>query len=176
MRSEVGVLLYTTCVFLSIQLSLLYLMTFQSFACFKMTFVSFAWYSIHCSCCLHYNLPSMILQIRRQSTYELQIFKDRWARAVKEDKNWSDPFKTRQRRRQWYKQRRKSKVKRRWGLKVIWNSINGLTKTRTNRLSSVALWHSITTSSCQIHTLQFVLKLVPIIQWLVHYLDRFSFS
>lgn len=52
-------------------------------------------------------------EIRRQSTYELQIFKDRWARAVKEDKKWSDPSKTRQRRKQWYEQRRKSKVKRR---------------------------------------------------------------
>ncbi|KAJ8534905.1 hypothetical protein K7X08_016633 [Anisodus acutangulus] len=30
-------------------------------------------------------------EIRRQSTYELQIFKDRWERAVEEDKNWVDP-------------------------------------------------------------------------------------
>ncbi|TMW95571.1 uncharacterized protein [Solanum lycopersicum] len=51
-------------------------------------------------------------EIRRQSTYELQIFKDRWERAVKQDKNWADPFKASQRRRQLYKQRRKSKVKK----------------------------------------------------------------
>ncbi|KAJ6925765.1 hypothetical protein NC651_010252 [Populus alba x Populus x berolinensis] len=32
------------------------------------------------------------MEIRRQSTWELQIFKDRWKQAVKEDKNWVDPF------------------------------------------------------------------------------------
>ncbi|KAJ6416538.1 hypothetical protein OIU84_002406 [Salix udensis] len=32
------------------------------------------------------------MEIRRQSTWELQIFKDRWNRAVKDDKNWVDPF------------------------------------------------------------------------------------
>ncbi|KAI5570547.1 hypothetical protein BDE02_11G037000 [Populus trichocarpa] len=32
------------------------------------------------------------MEIRRQSTWELQIFKDRWNQAVKEDKNWVDPF------------------------------------------------------------------------------------
>ncbi|WMV49164.1 hypothetical protein MTR67_042549 [Solanum verrucosum] len=34
-------------------------------------------------------------EIRRQSMYELQIFKDRWERAVEEDKNWVDPVKDR---------------------------------------------------------------------------------
>ncbi|XP_050234622.1 uncharacterized protein LOC126682897 [Mercurialis annua] len=33
------------------------------------------------------------MEIRRQSTLELQIFKDRWNEAVKEDKDWVDPFK-----------------------------------------------------------------------------------
>ncbi|KAF9672293.1 hypothetical protein SADUNF_Sadunf11G0026300 [Salix dunnii] len=32
------------------------------------------------------------MEIRRQSTWELQIFKDRWNQAVKEDKKWVDPF------------------------------------------------------------------------------------
>lgn len=32
-------------------------------------------------------------EIRRQSTWELQTFKERWERAVKEDKDWVDPFK-----------------------------------------------------------------------------------
>ncbi|KAG6382458.1 hypothetical protein SASPL_157873 [Salvia splendens] len=31
-------------------------------------------------------------EIRRQSTVELQKFKERWERAVKEDKRWVDPF------------------------------------------------------------------------------------
>ncbi|KAK6154720.1 hypothetical protein DH2020_008968 [Rehmannia glutinosa] len=31
-------------------------------------------------------------EIRRQSTIELQTFKQRWERAVKEDGNWVDPF------------------------------------------------------------------------------------
>ncbi|KAI3466665.1 hypothetical protein Pfo_023328 [Paulownia fortunei] len=31
-------------------------------------------------------------EIRRQSTIELQKFKERWEGAVKEDKNWVDPF------------------------------------------------------------------------------------
>ncbi|EXB51801.1 hypothetical protein L484_006374 [Morus notabilis] len=31
-------------------------------------------------------------EIRRQSTWELQVFKERWNRAVEEDKNWVDPF------------------------------------------------------------------------------------
>ncbi|CAI9783831.1 unnamed protein product [Fraxinus pennsylvanica] len=38
------------------------------------------------------------LEIRRQSTTELQIFKERWERAIKEDKNWVDPFSRRRRR------------------------------------------------------------------------------
>ncbi|KAL5579344.1 hypothetical protein UlMin_011786 [Ulmus minor] len=38
-------------------------------------------------------------EIRRQSTWELQVFKQRWNRAVEEDKNWVDPFKTEPRRR-----------------------------------------------------------------------------
>ncbi|KAG7019637.1 hypothetical protein SDJN02_18600 [Cucurbita argyrosperma subsp. argyrosperma] len=32
-------------------------------------------------------------EIRRQSTWELQIFKNRWNKAVAEDKSWVDPFK-----------------------------------------------------------------------------------
>lgn len=40
-----------------------------------------------------------IEQIRRQSTSELQIFKERWEQAVKEDGNWVEPFKWRRRRR-----------------------------------------------------------------------------
>ncbi|KAF5475622.1 hypothetical protein F2P56_007414 [Juglans regia] len=32
-------------------------------------------------------------EIRRQSTWELQTFKERWNQAVEEDKNWVDPFK-----------------------------------------------------------------------------------
>ncbi|VFQ81668.1 unnamed protein product [Cuscuta campestris] len=32
-------------------------------------------------------------EIRRQSTYELQRFKERWEEAVNEDKNWVDPYK-----------------------------------------------------------------------------------
>ncbi|CAI0407326.1 unnamed protein product [Linum tenue] len=39
-----------------------------------------------------------IEQIRRQSTWELQIFKDRWNKAVKEDKFWVDPFRSIRRR------------------------------------------------------------------------------
>lgn len=31
-------------------------------------------------------------EIRRQSTWELQIFKERWNRAVEDDKKWVDPF------------------------------------------------------------------------------------
>ncbi|KAL8506982.1 hypothetical protein ACS0TY_017750 [Phlomoides rotata] len=34
-------------------------------------------------------------EIRRQSTYELQTFKERWERAVKEDENWVNPFPSR---------------------------------------------------------------------------------
>ncbi|KAJ0582651.1 hypothetical protein HanHA300_Chr04g0154521 [Helianthus annuus] len=33
-----------------------------------------------------------LAKIRRQSTSELEIFKRRWEKAVKEDKNWVDPF------------------------------------------------------------------------------------
>ncbi|KAL2343978.1 hypothetical protein Fmac_005263 [Flemingia macrophylla] len=32
------------------------------------------------------------VEIRRQSTWELQVFKDRWNRAIDEDKSWVDPF------------------------------------------------------------------------------------
>ncbi|XP_059291009.1 uncharacterized protein LOC132044525 [Lycium ferocissimum] len=50
-------------------------------------------------------------EIRRQSTYELQIFKDRWKRAIEEDKNWVDPVEEiNRRRRQRRKQIRKLKV------------------------------------------------------------------
>ncbi|KAI3718845.1 hypothetical protein L6452_19730 [Arctium lappa] len=41
-------------------------------------------------------------EIRRQSTMELKMFKQRWEKAVKEDRNWVDPFLRRKRR---YKQR-----------------------------------------------------------------------
>ncbi|XP_057963212.1 uncharacterized protein LOC131154443 [Malania oleifera] len=37
-------------------------------------------------------------EIRRQSTWELQTFKQRWEKAVKEDKFWVDPFRRSQRR------------------------------------------------------------------------------
>ncbi|KAK9267534.1 hypothetical protein L1049_009962 [Liquidambar formosana] len=37
-------------------------------------------------------------EIRRQSTSELQIFRKRWEQAVKEDKDWVDPYKRNQRR------------------------------------------------------------------------------
>ncbi|KAK4364149.1 hypothetical protein RND71_015507 [Anisodus tanguticus] len=50
-------------------------------------------------------------EIRRQSMYELQIFKDRWERAVEEDKNWVDPVEAISRRRKRRKQIRKLKVK-----------------------------------------------------------------
>ncbi|RVW46326.1 LINE-1 reverse transcriptase-like [Vitis vinifera] len=38
-------------------------------------------------------------EIRRQSTWELHVFRDRWDKAVKEDRKWVDPFKKIQRRR-----------------------------------------------------------------------------
>ncbi|XVE51272.1 hypothetical protein DITRI_Ditri02bG0026700 [Diplodiscus trichospermus] len=38
-------------------------------------------------------------EIRRQSTWELKVFKERWNQAVEEDKNWVDPFLRYQRRR-----------------------------------------------------------------------------
>ncbi|XP_038712790.1 uncharacterized protein LOC120006722 isoform X1 [Tripterygium wilfordii] len=44
------------------------------------------------------------MEIRRQSTWELQIFKDRWNQAVAEDKDWVDPFTRYQKQRK--KQRR----------------------------------------------------------------------
>ncbi|OIS99281.1 PREDICTED: uncharacterized protein LOC109230950 [Nicotiana attenuata] len=51
-------------------------------------------------------------EIRRQSTHELQIFKERWERAVEEDQNWVDPFEASSRkRRQRLKQIRKLKIK-----------------------------------------------------------------
>ncbi|KAG5561514.1 hypothetical protein RHGRI_004528 [Rhododendron griersonianum] len=37
-------------------------------------------------------------EIRRQSTSELRLFRKRWEQAVKEDKNWVDPFSRRKRR------------------------------------------------------------------------------
>ncbi|KAJ7946925.1 Lysine ketoglutarate reductase trans-splicing-like protein (DUF707) [Quillaja saponaria] len=43
-------------------------------------------------------------EIRRQSTWELQIFKERWNRAIAEDRGWADPFKRLQR----YRKRRHS--------------------------------------------------------------------
>ncbi|XP_041989933.1 uncharacterized protein LOC121741290 isoform X1 [Salvia splendens] len=41
------------------------------------------------------------LEIRKQSSMELQKFKERWDRAVREDRNWVDPFSSIQRRRYW---------------------------------------------------------------------------
>ncbi|XP_019418899.1 PREDICTED: uncharacterized protein LOC109329636 isoform X6 [Lupinus angustifolius] len=42
-------------------------------------------------------------EIRRQSTWELEIFKERWNQAVADDKHWVDPFKgsEQRRRRRW---------------------------------------------------------------------------
>ncbi|CAL0334393.1 unnamed protein product [Lupinus luteus] len=31
-------------------------------------------------------------KIRRQSTWELEIFKERWNQAIADDKHWIDPF------------------------------------------------------------------------------------
>ncbi|XP_027346395.1 uncharacterized protein LOC113858116 isoform X2 [Abrus precatorius] len=45
------------------------------------------------------------IEIRRQSTWELQVFKERWNQAIAEDRNWVDPFKSDQRR---MRQRRNS--------------------------------------------------------------------
>ncbi|TYH71370.1 hypothetical protein ES332_D05G181300v1 [Gossypium tomentosum] len=45
-------------------------------------------------------------EIRRQSTWELKIFKERWNQAVIQDKDWIDPFPRQQRRR---KHKRQSK-------------------------------------------------------------------
>ncbi|XP_022723404.1 uncharacterized protein LOC111280361 isoform X2 [Durio zibethinus] len=46
-------------------------------------------------------------EIRRQSTGELKAFKERWNKAVEEDKNWVDPFLRYQRRR---KQKRQTQL------------------------------------------------------------------
>ncbi|CAA0817927.1 Protein of unknown function (DUF707 [Striga hermonthica] len=48
-------------------------------------------------------------EIRRQSSIELKKFKERWERAVKEDKNWVDPFPKTWRRKIWPNRRRHSK-------------------------------------------------------------------
>lgn len=37
-------------------------------------------------------------EIRRQSTWELEVFKERWNKAIADDKKWVDPFKRRIRR------------------------------------------------------------------------------
>ncbi|KAG5561516.1 hypothetical protein RHGRI_004528 [Rhododendron griersonianum] len=42
--------------------------------------------------------PEESVKIRRQSTSELRLFRKRWEQAVKEDKNWVDPFSRRKRR------------------------------------------------------------------------------
>nr|AND01153.1 hypothetical protein [Linum usitatissimum] len=34
------------------------------------------------------------MEIRRQSTWELQVFKNRWNKAIREDKFWADPFRS----------------------------------------------------------------------------------
>ncbi|KAK3028514.1 hypothetical protein RJ639_038582 [Escallonia herrerae] len=44
-------------------------------------------------------------EIRRQSTSELQTFKERWEQAAEEDKNWVDPFRRKRRRKQRRSQR-----------------------------------------------------------------------
>ncbi|XP_022848105.1 uncharacterized protein LOC111370569 isoform X2 [Olea europaea var. sylvestris] len=51
------------------------------------------------------------MEIRRQSTSELQIFKERWERAIKEDKNWVDPFPASRRRRQRRSRSRRGNLK-----------------------------------------------------------------
>ncbi|XP_039004322.1 uncharacterized protein LOC120131386 [Hibiscus syriacus] len=45
-------------------------------------------------------------EIRRQSTWELKVFKERWNKAVEQDKHWVDPFPRQPRRRN----KRQSKV------------------------------------------------------------------
>ncbi|XP_057748723.1 uncharacterized protein LOC130967746 isoform X2 [Arachis stenosperma] len=45
-------------------------------------------------------------EIRRQSTWELEVFKERWNRATSEDTRWVDPYKSDQRR---FRRRRNSK-------------------------------------------------------------------
>ncbi|KAL8468000.1 hypothetical protein ACS0TY_031301 [Phlomoides rotata] len=49
-------------------------------------------------------------EIRRQSSTELQKFKERWERAVEEDRNWVDPFSSSRRRKFWLNYRRSSKI------------------------------------------------------------------
>ncbi|KAK6124330.1 hypothetical protein DH2020_041900 [Rehmannia glutinosa] len=44
-------------------------------------------------------------EIRRQSSIELKKFKERWERAVKEDRNWVDPFASTRKRKIWRKRR-----------------------------------------------------------------------
>ncbi|GFY91819.1 lysine ketoglutarate reductase trans-splicing-like protein [Actinidia rufa] len=50
---------------------------------------------------VHQGLPTLggksARKIRRQSTSELQIFKERWEQAVKNDRNWVDPFQKKRR-------------------------------------------------------------------------------
>jgi len=52
--------------------------------------------------CLWYYIITIntvyIGQIRRQSTWEFEIFKERWNEAISQDKSWVDPFKSDQRR------------------------------------------------------------------------------
>ncbi|PSS24672.1 Phosphate import ATP-binding protein like [Actinidia chinensis var. chinensis] len=45
----------------------------------------------------HKHTVDMRAEIRRQSTSELQIFKERWEQAVKNDRNWVDPFQKKRR-------------------------------------------------------------------------------
>ncbi|KAE9595011.1 hypothetical protein Lalb_Chr18g0059861 [Lupinus albus] len=49
-------------------------------------------------------------EIRRQSTWELEIFKERWNQAVADDKHWVDPFKGsgQRRKRRWHSVQRSS--------------------------------------------------------------------
>ncbi|KAL3627752.1 hypothetical protein CASFOL_029115 [Castilleja foliolosa] len=50
--------------------------------------------------------PDLRTEIRRQSSIELKKFKERWERAVKEDKTWVDPFPSTRRRKVWRNRRR----------------------------------------------------------------------
>ncbi|KAI3456282.1 hypothetical protein Pfo_012945 [Paulownia fortunei] len=49
-------------------------------------------------------------EIRRQSSIELQKFKERWERAVKQDRNWVDPFPSTRRHKLWHNRRHHTKV------------------------------------------------------------------
>ncbi|CAN1165989.1 hypothetical protein LINPERHAP2_LOCUS26479 [Linum perenne] len=52
------------------------------------------------------------MEIRRQSTWELQIFKDRWNKATREDKSWVDPFRSKRRRKPEWLEKEKRRLRR----------------------------------------------------------------